>query len=121
PWRLTGSVNDPPAHDRDVVARRLSGAGAADGNGRENGRHDEHRSHTALTVAGFVIRLTSDPTTTTAITPMGLCQRNEIPRVDGCVATAATTAIPATSPTNAPVPVARLNPSASTNTPSSDP
>ena len=33
--------------------------------------------------ARLVIRLTRDPTTTTAITPIGLCQRNEMRLVAG--------------------------------------
>ena len=50
------------------------------------------------------IRLTTIPTTTTTTAPMTLCQRKAMLVNE---ATHATEAMPAISPTNAPVPVAR--------------
>src|SRR4029453_3126520 len=81
----------------------------------EGAPSDEHAQHRPYR---FSSMLTARPTMTTVTAPMTLCHRNAMLVAP---ATQATAPIPATRPTNAPLAVARGNPTARMNTPRSEP
>ena len=80
PRRCARPVDHPAADDGKVIACRRPRL-------RQSQQHRDadrcNDSLHAVSARGRVIRLTSTPTTTTTMTPMGLCQRNEMPLVGG--------------------------------------
>ena len=105
PRRLAGAIHHLTADDGEVVARRL----------RRAEHHHDRRDpgqdlHAGALATGFVIRLTSDADHDDGDHADRVVPQKRDAAGRGWSATTATTAMPAISPTNAPVPVGALEP-----------
>src|SRR6185503_17382204 len=114
-YRRRGSLRRDHRPRIDVSRRRVDSLRSPSQNDNVRARrlHDE-RVH----LEGREYELIARPTTTTTTAPIRLCQRKAIGVVN---ATVRTTTMPATSPQNAPVPVARFVRIARMNTPRIEP